>query len=610
MNEILSNILLGLKPKPKLTISQWADEYRYIARGTSPEPGRWQTSRTPYAREIMDCFNTQVNTVVVMASSQVAKTEIGLNIAGYYIYEDPSPIMYLLPTDGLAEDFSKTRIQKTIDDTPVLKKLFNNNSRDSDNTISLKTFPGGYITIHGANTPTKLSSKPIRVLIADEVDRFPKMLTKEGDPLKLAIQRTTNFYNKKILIISTPTVTEVSTIVEWFEKTDKRYYYVACPDCDHEFIFNWEHVKWSKDDTNEVILDTVHIECPACFYKIKDNVKNEMVAKGRWVRTAPNKLMPGFHISSLYSPWVKLHDLVSEFVEVARTKDRDKLREFYNLKLGIPFDENDEEIDFNKLNEHRQFYDCELPLGVLYITCGVDVQDDRLAIHFIGWGENEEAWVLSYHEIQGDPSQNMLWNLLDEQLERSFSFADGKKITVGTTCIDSGGHFTDAVYSYVKPRESRRIFAIKGSNKNIDGIPIISNPTKTNRAKINLFHLGTGTAKETIYHRLNNINFSGPGYIHFPREEQRGCDEEYFKMLLSEKRTLIFEKGIKNFKWRKVYKRNEALDTFVYALAALRIANPDMEHYKKKIQNIIPIQIAQPVRKTGRRIISGGINSY
>lgn len=607
MKIILSAILLGLKPKPKLTISQWADEYRYIARGTSPEPGRWQTSRTPYVREIMDSFNQRTNTVVVMASSQVAKTEIGLNIAGYYMHEDPSPIMYLMPTDGLAEDFSKTRIQKTIDDTPVLRKLFKNNSRDGDNTISLKAFPGGYITIHGANTPTKLSSKPIRVLIADEVDRFPKMLAKEGDPLKLAIQRTTNFYNKKILVISTPTIAETSTIVEWFEKTDKRYYYVPCPDCEHEFVFNWEHVKYLKKESGDVVAESVHLECPACFYKINDNVKNEMVAKGRWVRTLPNRLIPGFHISSLYSPWVKLCDLANEFTEADKTKDRSKLREFFNLKLGIPFDESDEEIDVNALTAHRQFYDCELPSGVLYITAGVDVQDDRLALQFIGWGENEESWVLLYREIVGDPAQALLWSLLDEQLSYDFSFADGRKIGVGTTCIDSGGHFTDEVYHYVKTRSTNRIFAIKGSNKNIDGIPIISNPTKTNRAKINLFHLGTGTAKELIYHCLK-IEHAGDGYVHFPREENKGCDEEYFKMLLSEKRTLIFEKGVKNFKWKKIYKRNEGLDTFVYALAALRIANPNMVHYKDRISKLIPAQAPKKsVKKTGRRVLSGGI---
>lgn len=157
MRKIYRQILATFKPKPRLSISQWSDQFRYIARGTGPEPGRWKTARAPYTREIMDVFNSPENMVVVMASSQVGKTEIALNIMGYYMVEDPSPIMYLMPTDGMANDFSKTRVETTIQATPVLRNLFSN-SKDSDNTIELKKFTSGYLAIYGAQSPTKLSS--------------------------------------------------------------------------------------------------------------------------------------------------------------------------------------------------------------------------------------------------------------------------------------------------------------------------------------------------------------------------------------------------------------------------------------------------------------------
>lgn len=614
-----------LKPKPQLTISQWADQYRFIARGTGPEAGQWRTSRAPYSREIMDIFNTDVQMVVFMASSQVGKTEIALNLMGFFIDQDPSPQMYLLPTDGIAEDFSKTRIQKNIDDTPVLAKLFSSKSRDGDNTIGLKNFAGGFVTIHGANTPTKLASKPIRILIADEIDRFPGELAKEGNPVKLAIQRTTNYSNRKIILISTPTVKGASQIESWFLKSDQRYYHVPCPDCEHKFVLNWNMVEWEKDENDELIESSVHIKCPACSFEIRDRHKSYILENGEWIALAPRKKIPGFHISTLYSPWVKFRELVAEYLEAKREKDRKKLKEFYNLKLGLPFEEDYSEIEVGELESHREDYPAQLPDKVLILTCAVDVQDDRVEFKFVGWGMGEEAWVIKYYALSGDLTSDSFWNEIDMHISQGFSYADGNILIPACTTIDSGGHFTQEVYKFVKPRKNRGVFSIKGAANRL-GIPVISKPSKVGRKKDVLnFIVGVDNAKDILHYRLKN-HHKGPGYIHFPRDPDAGCDQKYFEMLLSEHKVEKRVNGRTRMAWEKIYPsaRNESLDLFVYNIAAVKILNPpfdvlavannkriaesgNSQSGETKAANVQPLvnRVRKPRR---RRILSTGID--
>lgn len=598
--EIRNNIFSTLKPKPRLTISQWADQHRYLARGTSPEPGRWRTSRAPYTREIMDVFNTTANIVVVCASSQVGKTEIALNILGFYMHEDPSPIMYLMPTDGNAQDFSKTRVEQTIQASPVLNNLFKY-SKDSDNTIELKQFSGGYVAIYGASTPTKLASKAIKVLLADEIDRFPKVLKGEGEPLKLALQRTTNFFNRKILFISTPTVKNDSRIEEWFEKSDKRYYHVPCPDCGHEFILSWELVKWELDDKRELITNSVYLECPACSFHITDKHKSELLANGKWIAIAPNKTMPGFHISSLYSPWVKFHDLAKEYIEATNSGDPLKLREFMNLKLGLSFEDVILELDPEALLRRREFYNCELPDGVLYITAGVDTQDDRIEYQIIGWGDGYEAWVLQYGVIYGDLTSATPWEKLDNVLTGKFTFKDGRKLIIATTFIDSGGHHTNEVYKYTMKRNHLGVYPVKGRAGNTN---IIQSVSRNNVYKTTLVIVGVDSGKSRLFYSLGIEEF-GAGYVHFPREESANCDLHYFQMLTAEKKEIVLKNGSYSERWVNVFTRNEALDTFVYSLAALEMLNPNFEAQRKAIAELpLPDQEQIIQKPQPRRIFS------
>ena len=202
---LFKRIATVLSPPPELTVSQWADEYRRLSPEASAEPGRWNTDRAPYQREIMDAINdARCEEVIIMSSAQVGKTELILNIIGYYIDYDPSPILVLQPTRDMAETFSKDRLAPMLRDTPALKgKVKDARSRDSGNTILHKTFPGGHITMVGANSAAGLASRPIKIVLMDEVDRYPASAGTEGDPIKLAEKRTTTFWNRKNCLLYT-----------------------------------------------------------------------------------------------------------------------------------------------------------------------------------------------------------------------------------------------------------------------------------------------------------------------------------------------------------------------------------------------------------------------
>ena len=212
--DMLARCVSVLKPPPELTLSQWADRYRMLSPEASAEPGRWHTDKAPYQREIMDAIgDPHVRKVVIMSAAQIGKTDAFiLNTIGYYMDYAPAPMLVMQPTLDMGQTFSKDRLAPMLRDTPELRGLVDIKSRYAGNTILKKNFPGGHITIVGANSATGLASRPIKVLLADEVDRYPKTAGTEGDPLSLAQKRQTTFWDKKTVMVSTPVIKDDSRI--------------------------------------------------------------------------------------------------------------------------------------------------------------------------------------------------------------------------------------------------------------------------------------------------------------------------------------------------------------------------------------------------------------
>lgn len=600
-SQITKKIAKLVAPPPKLSVSQWADNYRKLSSESSAEPGSWHTSKTPYQREIMDAVNDpKIEMIVVMSSAQVGKTEVINNIVGYHIHQDPAPMLIVQPTEKLAESWSTDRLTPMLRDSEVFKNLVKEpKSRDSGNKILYKRFPGGHITMAGSNSPSSLASRPVRIVLCDEVDRYPASSGSEGDPVNLAKKRATTFWNRKIILTSTPTIKYFSRIELAYLQSDQRRYYVPCKLCGEYQTLKWPQVRWPKDKPEEA-----HYVCEVNGCILHDNDKMLMLQRGKWISEAKGESnnIAGFHISEIYSPWVTWARMTAEFLKAKMMPET--LKTWVNTSLGETWEEGGDKVDETSLLSRKENWGNVVPNGVVIITAGVDVQNDRLEVEIVGWGVKEESWSLDYRVIYGDPARSEIWDDLDNILEQNIKHQSGINLRIASVCVDSGGHHTQAVYAYCKKRQLRRIFAIKGSS--IAGKALVSRPSIANRMRVKLFSIGTDTAKEMIYSRLK-ITELGPGYCHFPIN----YDAEYFKQLTAEKIVTYYNKGFPTRKWEKpAGKRNEALDCRVYALAALYILNPNLELLANKMleptakvevketKKKLSLNFIKPIRKT------------
>ncbi len=561
------------KSPSNLKISEWADKYRKLSPESSAEAGAWNTSRSPYQKEIMDVFNEpNIQRIVVMSSSQVGKTEIILNTIAYYVDQDPSPMMIVQPTLQMGQAFSKDRLSAMIRDTEKIRECFKEaRTRDSGNTVLHKKFPSGHLTIVGSNSASGLASRPIRVLLLDEVDRYDASAGTEGDPTELAIARTKTFFNRKIYMCSTPTVKGLSRIEAAFLESDQRYYYVPCPECDHKQKLVWKNVIWEEDKP-----ETARYACENCGSLIDESKKQWMLKHGEWIASAPTHNTAGFHISELYSVWSTWGEMATAFLEAK--KQPETLKTFINTALGETWEEQGDSLEHETLLQRRLNYDyTNLPEDILVLTAGIDTQKDRLEIQTCGWGKSYECWVVDYKILWGDPNAPNVWQELDNYLKQRFRTESGRVLPISCTCIDSGGHHTNQVYHFTKPRQGRRIFAIKGASQ--AGKPIANRPTFVGKNKAVLYPVGTDTAKEAIFARL--AADAEMSTIHFPVD----LDEEYFKQLTAEKRITKYVRGKPTMAWKQIRDRNEALDTMVYNFAAIYILNPNFDVIETKILN-------------------------
>ena len=544
-------------PPPTLTVSQWADLYRRLSPEASAEPGQWRTDRAPYLRGVMDAVSDpSVETVVVMSSAQVGKTEVISNVIGYHVHQDPSPILAVMPTLEMAEAYSKDRLAPMVRDTAALAALIADaRSRDSGYTLLHKRFPGGHITLAGSNSPASLASRPVRLVLCDEVDRFPVSAGTEGDPVNLARKRATTFWNRKFILTSTPTIKGASRIEAAFEASDQRRYHVPCPHCEALQPLAWRHLRWPDGEPG-----AARYVCTECGAEIDHAHKLWMLERGEWVSEAPFRGTAGFHLSELYSPWRSWGQMAQDFLDAKRLPET--LKTWINTALGEPWEEDGEAVDDTGLLARREPYTLDdVPREVRLVVSGIDVQDDRLEVTLLG-AAADELWVLGHIVLWGRPAEALVWRDLDELLARRYG-----PHAVVCVALDSGGHNASQVYAYARQRAARRVYAVKGVAGM--GRPAVSRGSKVGREQVRLFLVGVDTVKAALLGRLK-VTTPGPGYIHFAGD----LDEEWFAQLTAEKMVRRWVRGQMRIEWVKQRPRNEALDCMVYAISALHIVAP------------------------------------
>jgi phage terminase large subunit GpA-like protein len=574
--EVRGALAEAFRPPPVLTLSQWAERYGVLSRETSAQTGRFKAFA--YQRGMMDAVtDPAVTTVTVMKSARVGFTKMLDHAVGYFVHQEPSPVLVVQPRTEDAEDYSKNEIQPMLRDTPVLAAIAGDvKAKDSGQTIRRKVFSNGAtLALVGANSPGGFRRITVRVVLFDEIDGYPaKGAGTEGDQIKLGSKRTETFWNRRIVLGSTPTIKGVSRIEKSYETSDKRKFFVPCPHCNEMQTLEWGGkdaafgIKWRKSEKGEGLPETAFYLCVnGCV--IEEFDKPAMIDAGEWRATAPFKGHAGFHIWAGYSlfPNACWANLVAEWLEA---KSDPLLRQtFVNLVLGLPYeDRGDNALSERTLAARVENWAADVPDGVACITVGGDVQGDRVELEVVGWGRNEESWSLAHEVVEGDPDTADLWGEVDAVLRRIWRRADARGFEVMAACIDSGGHHTQKVYEFCKARLGRRIWAIKGESARAGARSPVwptKRPSARNKAAFRPVIIGVNAAKDVIRSRLH-LKEPGPGYMHFPADR----DINYFAQLVSERLVTKAVNGARFRVWELAPGRaNEALDCRVYAYAAL-----------------------------------------
>lgn len=622
INRTVRRAFSNYKPPEDITVSRWASKYRVLSRENAAEAGPWRNSRTPYLVEIMDSFtDPRVKKISVASGSQVGKSELLNNIMGYIIHQDPASTLFVQPTVDDAKKYSRLRIAPMIRDSdPLRERVADVKTRDSGNTMLQKKFPGGMLTMVGSNSPSGLASTPCKYVLGDERDRWALSAGTEGDPWKLAEARTTTFYNAKMVEVSTPTIKGASAIEKGYNAGTRERWCHECPDCGEwvelcfdDFKFQFETIK--QDRKKDFFVTSTGWCCPCCGTL---HTEEEMrAAPVKWIAQNPDAIKNGhrsFKLSAFASPWVSWESIAYKFL--ISKDDPAQLQTFYNTVLGDWWEDRGGTIDNEDALARREDYGAredgspvELPEGVLVLTCGVDCQNDRLEYEVVGHGFYGETWGIKKGVCTGDPNTDAPWQRLDDVIDHTYTFKDGKGLKLSITFVDSGGLRTQDVYAQCRARLGKRVFAIKGQGG--DGVPFTKPPTKIKQVvngktmgQLWLYSLGVDAGKADV---MNNIKVQEPGpkYCHFPLDHSRGYDSRYFEGLLSEKLVQKTVNGRTKWAWEKISEhiRNEPLDCRVYALAAFRVLDPDLDAVAARLRAATTgEQQPQPQRKARPKV--------
>ncbi len=564
----------GFEPDPNEPVSSWVDENFMLPSEVAATPGRYQTARVPFLREILDaCGPTDpCDRIVFVKSAQVGATTAMIAAIAHIVARTPGPSMLVLPSQQLGDAFSAEKLTPTLRATPEMAaRVAQRSGKDGGARARFKTFPGGFLSINGANSAAELRSRSVRFLFKDEVDGYPRDVEGEGDPSELADKRTTTFHNRKIFEASTP-ATEPSRIWEKYEAGTRAAFHLPCPFCGHEQTLDWDRLDFSKRGTAE---DPV-LPCRSCDGLIRSHHKRAMLAGGRWIHEREWRpgLAKSYRISELYSPFVTWAQTVASFNEAKA--DKTKLKVFVNTGLGEVWKEKGDAPDHIRLWERAKgsaYTAGRAPRGVIFVTAGVDVQADRLEVETVGWGVGERSWSIDYQVLVGPTTEGAVWAELRKLLERKIPAEQGEDFDIRQVCIDSG-YLAHVVYAFCR---------LAGNRAAVKGVPyptaqIVGRPSPVDinhngaviKGGAKVWPVGVHQIKMKLYDRLkaaaDDAGDTPDGYCHFPND----YDQRYYQMLSSEAYVVKTVRGVQQGQW-EAFGRNEALDCRVYNVAAAYI---------------------------------------
>lgn len=557
---VRSAALKALAPPPSIPLADWIESAVHLPQAASALPGRM--TLWPYQKGICEAVDDPaVERVTVLKSARIGYTALLTGIIGNYVANSPAPVLAVQPTADDARDYA-VDLEQVFEASPTLRGLLSDEADETGRSTMLnRRFPGGSLKFLAAKSPRNLRRHTAKVLVMDELDGWE--IGQEGDPSELAVMRTLTFRDRKIIAGSTP-IFDHGPTTRLYAKSDQRIFEVCCPSCGDYAEIQWKDIRWPEGNP-----DAAYWVCPNNGCVVQEKDKPAMVAAGRWRATAPDvKGHAGFRINALVSPhfnarWGKL---AAEFLEAKKTPET--LQTFTNLVLGEAWRTEGDDLDEHELSRRREAYSLQnLPDDVLFLTAGVDCQDDRLEIVVSGHTETEMI-VLDHRAIWGPIDGEAVWLDLDGLLKQTWPHPLGGTIGIDAACVDSGdGGHTEIVTGFTRPRFGKRVVAIKGvagfSRKFI----------QRSGTQSQLFLVGVDAVKSAIFTRLSR----GQG-LRFGE----ALEPIYFEQLTSERRVMRYVRGVPQQRFERIKgKRAETLDATAYAFAARFLIETPVERRRE-----------------------------
>lgn len=569
----------SLQPPPKLRLSKWIEEHIHLPEGVSSLTGKVRL--WPPQVEIADAIgNPAIERVTLVKPVRVGFTTLLTSAMASFCSNDPAPILSLLPTESDCRDYMVSDVEPVFDASPTLQGILSSDDKKGGrNTLLSRRFPGGFLKVIAAKSPRNLRRHNVRILFMDEVDGMTN--TKEGSAPILAERRTLSFSDRKIVMGSTPVYEATSHVLRAYEHSDKRIYEVPCPECGHFHEIQWADIQWPEGEPEKA-----YYVCVECGSVVDERHKPEMVTNGRWRALKPEvKDHAGFRMNALISllPNASWGRLAKEFVSVKN--DPSTLQTFVNTILAQGWKDEADELDDIEISERAEDFGFEaIPVEVLIITAGVDVQDDRLEVTFIGWDKEGVPYVLGHEVIWGRYDDTVTWGELDILLSTRWDHPLGGRIKVDATCVDSSdGETMETVYRFAFPRFNRKVYAIKGAAGNRPWIERSKSTVKGGR----LFIVGVDGIKSNIMGRLTR-----PRSMRFSKD----LAPVWYEQVAGERMEITYKRGQTVRQFVPVPgRRHEALDCTVYAFAARQMVNANWAHREGELST--PPEMVPPPSK-------------
>ena len=583
-----------MRPKPKLTGSEFADKYYYLSEESSSAVGKWYTH--PWQEEILNAMTDQeTHFVFFKKPTRVGFTKLITIATAFFIYMRPSVQLHYQPDNDEAWGFATDELETMIRDNKEIRELISTptltpleKTKKKKETTLKKNYPGGYVECLGAESDKGFNRRTSRITFADELDAWKMASKAAGNKVMAMFRRGSDFWDRKHILGGKPTKASydptaddalemdgVSQVDYWYQQGTQEHRYFPCPECDHFQTFEFEGLSWDKekDDEGKVtkhLTDTAHFVCEECDTKIFHSSLRSMDLKGKWIAHSPTpkkKKARSFYIWAMlsYSPNVTWTDIADEFLDAR--KDKERLKNFYNEVLARPWDELIEYLNTKDMINRKENYEAEVPKGVLVLTSGADVQKNRIEVEVVGWGADFESWSICYKIFHGDTTQPEVWKQYrDLVLAKRWYNQDNLPVAIHTSCVDAS-YNPETVAAFTQPLFASNVFSIMG-NSAIAGriVPNVTRKTgKKGKPKYDYYSVGVNASKNEIaWHMASK---GGAGYMHYPNDEMYNV--EFYNQLGAEVKN-------KAGRWEAIRKRNEPFDARNYCFIALKLSGTDL----------------------------------